>query len=185
MNLIAPSKEEPKQIPEGIGLFAKAEALLNPEKTFIPPKISLSENALNSFHENLKSAGYETYQIPKAGNVLDLEQLFASDYDIAILSPAVDHIKDRDELLAWVSENEKRYIIEYYQNFPDDIALCCENINKIIFIGSIGGIAFMILPSVLITPFRKKYADYECTLSTDEQAAAEQKISSLNTEIDS
>lgn len=189
MKLIAPAETTQAAQPsaqEVKGLFRKAEALLSKEETVIVyPKVAISQNSLNSFREIIKSAGYETIEIPETSDVLDIEQLFASDTDVSILSPEADNITLRDELLAWIDEKEERYIVEYYQNFPEEVPLCCENPNKVIFLTSIGGISFMILPSVIISSFRNKYADYENSASKELQEEAVKKINLLNEQIES
>lgn len=189
INFIAPAKIEKVEKPnvqKVRGLFRKAEVLLAKEESItVKPAVSLSVNTLNSFYETLISEGYKIIEISKINDSINLEQLINASSDIAILSPEVDNLTDRDELLVWVSEKEERHIIEYYQNFPEDVPLCCENPNKIIFIGSIAGIAFMILPSPLISKFRETYSDYENSASKELQKQAETKIASLNEQIES
>lgn len=160
--------EKPTFIIENPCYLSTKEALLDSNSNLIP--VSLDEEGIDIKEVKKRSENIN-------GNV------------ILIISPSHQYptgitmsAQRRSEILAWVNEKDNRYIVEddydsVFRYIGHSIPpLASLNSEKVIYMGSFSRtltpalrMSFIILPSLLATKYKEKFASYPCSVSRIDQ----------------
>lgn len=178
--------------PEQIILGPSTEYLLNILFQILGDNLSigLEDPGYQGFHSLINRLKLSYFPINLSENGLNFKKLFRLNIDLMIVTSNhqfptgyIMPLKERQELLNWANKFPERYIIENdydsefkYSGIPIPSLKYLDRKNRVIYLSSFTRtispgirLAYMVLPSNLITKYNKLYSDHSASLSTFEQ----------------
>lgn len=178
--------------PEQIILGPSTEYLLNILFQILGDNLSigLEDPGYQGFHSLINCLKLSYFPINLSENGLNFKKLFRLNIDLMIVTSNhqfptgyIMPLKERQELLNWANKFPERYIIENdydsefkYSGIPIPSLKYLDRKNRVIYLSSFTRtispgirLAYMVLPSNLITKYNKLYSDHSASLSTFEQ----------------
>lgn len=177
--------------PEQIVLGAGTEYLLGLISELLPEETFAIENpGYHKFSKLLNSRHIPFCPIDLAGDGIDIEQLRNNEVSVALITPShqfplgfIMGIAQRQQLLAWANTAANKYLIEddfnsefHFVRRPIPSLYSLDTNGKVIYLNSFANtlapsmrIAYMVLPSALLSKFQESLRFYSCTVSAFEQ----------------